>query len=294
MNNTLSDDDLLNLLSTEGDQLAREAVDEILRRGERLAPALIRIAEDRARWERPEPESMAPVHATLLLACLQPPGALEPLLRAVRTSFDLQEIFVSDYADLLLARCGPAALDALAAVARTRTVPFEMRLSVLEAIARIGLAHPASRSTARDHLLAAARNEGEDPELRNLAAHAFAEFATPDDRRLLRELLDEDLLAQDAADLAASGRFPAHYAQPLDLLEFYDPESIEDRQKLWDETEATTPEAQLPDDPSLEALSRLDSPGEPPPPIVNAAAKVGRNDPCPCGSGSKYKKCCGG
>jgi preprotein translocase subunit SecA len=23
------------------------------------------------------------------------------------------------------------------------------------------------------------------------------------------------------------------------------------------------------------------------------AANVGRNDPCPCGSGKKYKKCCG-
>ena len=21
--------------------------------------------------------------------------------------------------------------------------------------------------------------------------------------------------------------------------------------------------------------------------------KIGRNDPCPCGSGKKYKKCCG-
>jgi preprotein translocase subunit SecA len=26
---------------------------------------------------------------------------------------------------------------------------------------------------------------------------------------------------------------------------------------------------------------------------VRAAKKVGRNDPCPCGSGKKYKKCCG-
>ncbi|MBR7146159.1 MAG: SEC-C domain-containing protein, partial [Oscillospiraceae bacterium] len=24
-----------------------------------------------------------------------------------------------------------------------------------------------------------------------------------------------------------------------------------------------------------------------------AAQKVGRNDPCPCGSGKKYKQCCG-
>jgi uncharacterized protein len=27
-------------------------------------------------------------------------------------------------------------------------------------------------------------------------------------------------------------------------------------------------------------------------PYVRAAPKVGRNDPCPCGSGKKYKKCC--
>ena len=26
---------------------------------------------------------------------------------------------------------------------------------------------------------------------------------------------------------------------------------------------------------------------------VKKAPKVGRNDPCPCGSGKKYKKCCG-
>ncbi|MBS7262299.1 MAG: preprotein translocase subunit SecA [Eubacteriales bacterium] len=28
-------------------------------------------------------------------------------------------------------------------------------------------------------------------------------------------------------------------------------------------------------------------------PVKNAKAKVGRNDPCPCGSGKKYKYCCG-
>ncbi len=32
---------------------------------------------------------------------------------------------------------------------------------------------------------------------------------------------------------------------------------------------------------------------EPPKPIVNTQPKVGRNDPCPCGSGKKYKKCHG-
>ncbi|MFA6921036.1 MAG: SEC-C metal-binding domain-containing protein [Gallionella sp.] len=27
-------------------------------------------------------------------------------------------------------------------------------------------------------------------------------------------------------------------------------------------------------------------------PCVRPEAKVGRNDPCPCGSGKKYNKCC--
>ena len=33
--------------------------------------------------------------------------------------------------------------------------------------------------------------------------------------------------------------------------------------------------------------------GAPQPRRVSAAQKVGRNDPCPCGSGRKYKQCCG-
>jgi len=42
----------------------------------------------------------------------------------------------------------------------------------------------------------------------------------------------------------------------------------------------------------------LRSPDDPPLPDVpveplKAAQAVGRNDPCPCGSGKKYKKCCG-
>ena len=28
-------------------------------------------------------------------------------------------------------------------------------------------------------------------------------------------------------------------------------------------------------------------------PVVKEQNKIGRNDPCPCGSGKKYKKCCG-
>jgi hypothetical protein len=42
-------------------------------------------------------------------------------------------------------------------------------------------------------------------------------------------------------------------------------------------------------------LGALESESEPPvETFQRAAPKVGRNDPCPCGSGKKFKKCCGG
>ncbi|MEI9885828.1 MAG: SEC-C metal-binding domain-containing protein [Rhizomicrobium sp.] len=44
----------------------------------------------------------------------------------------------------------------------------------------------------------------------------------------------------------------------------------------------------------LGRLRRGDQPrtGESKRQVVNLTPKVGRNDPCPCGSGKKHKKCC--
>lgn len=45
----------------------------------------------------------------------------------------------------------------------------------------------------------------------------------------------------------------------------------------------------------LPAMQRIDFSSQPPPkpaPLVNRDSKAGRNDPCPCGSGKKYKHCC--
>jgi len=41
------------------------------------------------------------------------------------------------------------------------------------------------------------------------------------------------------------------------------------------------------------AISATGAPEAGPRPVRREAPKVGRNDPCPCGSGLKYKKCCG-
>jgi preprotein translocase subunit SecA len=42
-----------------------------------------------------------------------------------------------------------------------------------------------------------------------------------------------------------------------------------------------------------DALDELRAAASPSGPGNGSQRKVGRNDPCPCGSGKKYKKCCG-
>jgi preprotein translocase subunit SecA len=52
-------------------------------------------------------------------------------------------------------------------------------------------------------------------------------------------------------------------------------------------------ERSLPPRPPKQQLTFSGAPKEAAAPVKRVAAKVGRNDPCPCGSGKKYKKCHG-
>ncbi len=63
----------------------------------------------------------------------------------------------------------------------------------------------------------------------------------------------------------------------------------------WKETAAVHEEAPSPTDigqqqqSAIDRLARADGKMEP---IRNKGERVGRNDPCPCGSGKKFKNCC--
>lgn len=59
------------------------------------------------------------------------------------------------------------------------------------------------------------------------------------------------------------------------------------------ETEKELTETQKQWQAVMQSVDKMPDYDEPTPmPFVNEEEKVGRNDPCPCGSGKKYKKCC--
>ena len=79
----------------------------------------------------------------------------------------------------------------------------------------------------------------------------------------------EQGLEQDETGMV---EFIAHYKQQGHMLQHHEVGRFQKYHHVWHYTEGRTP--------SIETV-RHEQP------------KVGRNDPCSCGSGKKYKKCCG-
>jgi preprotein translocase subunit SecA len=91
-------------------------------------------------------------------------------------------------------------------------------------------------------------------------------------------------LRRAVADPDTAKRFEEEQLTPfgdiLDELSWWD-ERVEEMEKE-ERRKASARSAPQGSQPSLVAK-----------PVVNPLGKVGRNDPCPCGSGRKFKKCCG-
>src|SRR5579863_7765061 len=295
MTDSLSDDAILGLLKTEEDRLPGSVIEEAVRRGVRLESALTRWIDDPALWDAPPPDCWAPLHATFVLARMGA-GTSEAVLRGIRAANACRADELIDYAGDLLAVGGPPALERLRGLAGEPKETPELRGQALEALARIGLAHPGVRDEVGDFLRRTAEAAREPELVRMTAAAAYLEFARPEDRDLLRRWIKEDLLGEEPVRLALSGSLPPYFGRAPDWMEFYSPQAIEERYHPGEELEdpdsqeILDPDEIVKPDPALEVLSRLDEPALPGLPHVNLTRKIGRNDPCTCGSGLKYKK----
>ena len=70
-------------------------------------------------------------------------------------------------------------------------------------------------------------------------------------------------------------------------------EKKQQRRKLNDRARATrSPEEQDEEEAIIDA-AKAERDRDPDRYQLKSAGPAGRNDPCPCGSGKKYKKCCG-
>jgi hypothetical protein len=232
--------------------------------GERDIPDLIALATDRElHWaDGDDPRVWGPLHAWRALAQLRAADAVRPLVQLVASIPD--DDWIMQELPQVFARIGPAALPPLKKILANPSRTDGERETVSEAIGRIGQRYPEVRAECaaamRDRLADFAR-QSED-------LNAFLVCA-------LMDLGDADSIALIRRAYSAGA------------VEETLPGDIEDVElALGLRSARETSRAPF----GLIADSRA---GQRAPAPHRARRKVGRNEPCPCGSGKKYKRCCG-
>jgi hypothetical protein len=232
-------------------------------------PQLIALATDK----RPnglagdDPAVWGPLHAWRALGQLEAAEAIEPLLES-QAGPDCDDWAAEDLPEIF-ALIGPPAIPPL-----ERALQNPRRLHFAADSAMAGLRDIAQRyADCRDRCVAI------------LAGVLDADHdSTPEiNASAVSNLLDLHAVEAIAAIRAAFGR------NEVDLSVAGDIEDVEIEFGL--RNARTTPR---PPNPLLARLfERIPDLAPPPEPARQfVKQKVGRNDPCPCGSGKKYKKCC--
>ena len=290
----LSATQLWQLLVHNEDRVPRNVIDECARRGDEIVEHAAAVLDKPYYWgdDQSHGEWWRRLHAVMVLG-LVPGERAAALLAAFMRRIDeaqdenLQEWLSGHWASLF--RNKPqTALSHLIALAEDRSRSWYARVDAVQAL--LGYAKNAGGEGLDDALGLTARivfDETEDFDVRSLSGSSLLDFAKPEYRSGLEALADQqpkDLPIFDrdnVEDVYDRGNIPPPHPRFEDPWQFYAPDAIEERQRRWAEEDAAADE----DD----AEDLLDEPGVT---YVRPAPKIGRNDPCPCGSGKKYKRCC--
>jgi hypothetical protein len=278
-------DELLAELRVAGPDPKPELLEAIRTLGPEGVTALIAMVTDPAEYEPAEDDEAeltgwAPYIAIEILGEMHPLTALEPLLSLL--AWDDYDYLSSTLPDAL-ARFGRPAFEPVTAVLADRRRSVWMRIRALSTLERMVEQAPE----LRDEIVArlTAQLDTDEPDTQALdALHGFLVAGLVNLKAHESAPAIVRAFEEDRVDLMIIGG-----GEVLDALDV--PDDLADRLEALDTSPWLVPP--LPPPPA--------QPGWRGPwdrgiqqPYVRETPKVGRNDPCPCGSGKKYKKCHGG
>lgn len=292
--------ELLELLARDEDRVPRNVIDICARRGNAMVAALRDLLDRGSGWGSEDTSGhwWRLLHAVMILGLIPTEAAGLLLVQYMRRMSEedddnLQDWLVEHWPALFGNK--PASLiNDLRALRDDRDFDWYIRAGAMDVVVRMARREgPAALDDMLEQLAAAARDETENWDFRMFAANTLLDFPRPQYRGLLDTLakrqpkLGAFFREKDVAKAYAEARDSPEWQQRRqDPWSFYDPQAIAQRQERWakeDQEEREQEERWITAGESL-----LDVPE----PIIRATPKIGRNDPCPCGSGKKYKKCC--
>lgn len=284
-------DDLLAELRHAGQHPPPALLASISALGAEAIPALIALVTDPAAYQMSEDEDdvsyWAPYPAVQILGELHPPEALEPLLLLI--TWDDYD-YLAGIVPEALANFGRVALDPLSSILADQDQSVWTRGRVVSALGKMAGVYPELRDEIVTRLTAQLDTDEPDNEdldtVRGFLVGELVELQAEESiRSIIRAFeeteIDPYLIAW--SDVRDKLDIPSDIAPHLD--EFSPQRGRLFGSLAWPPT--PTPPGR-PDAPSVQVPGR-----EAPEPYRRQMPKVGRNDPCPCGSGKKYKKCHG-
>ncbi len=306
----LSDTELVDLLKRDGDRVPRNVIDECARRGELMECICERVlvtdwdsaSELDDEWDDPDAWWL-PLHAIMILGLMSSRSAGLLLIEALQRTAEDDALadWCAGYWPALFRNKPEDVLPRLHSASTDRNLDPYMRAHMVDVIVSLAARRGArALDDALGDIARIAADDDEDWDLRCLVGGTLLDFPRPQHRALLEELARMQpqqgaaFLPEDVEEVYAQMRDEPEWQRFDDPWRFYSADEIAARQQRWQEEAEQllreSVEGDLFDDSTdLEDFDEGDFDFVP---YVRDTPKVGRNEPCPCGSGKKYKKCC--
>ncbi|MFQ5488801.1 MAG: YecA family protein, partial [Gammaproteobacteria bacterium] len=284
--------ELMALLTTQEDRLSRNVVDECIRRGENIVPKLRALLENETYWseEVSAGQWWALLHAIMILGAIPGQATAEALLLGFQRIQNHQDEALWDwfagYWPALFRNKREYVRTQLEKIAADEKLDWYPRIQALDCLIEAAHARgPAHLEDCLDWIQALIRTSWSDHYFCGLAGNILLDFPRQRHREMLESLGDRlqqkisiapPFTRKDVDSALSRGKDQPEWERFANPWQFYDEQAIRDRQERW----------------AREAAEKQAAEEKARQPLVREAPKVGRNDPCPCGSGKKYKKCC--
>ncbi len=207
-----------------------------------------------------------------------------PLLSLLPRIHANNDDWVGEDMPRVLAAIGPAAIEPVTAYLADTTHDDWARVAAAITLGRVGKAYPATRAACVARLTAQLERFAEQSEHLN----AFLISPLLDLRAVEAAPVMERAFASGRVDETVAGDWEDIQIELGLKIKREHPRKPNELTKLGEQLRSALG-VKLTEDNQLVPLAREDAQTIERP----APTKVGRNDPCPCGSGKKFKKCCG-
>ena len=248
------------------------------------APELIRMATDEALNSAPSDNLFvwAPVHAWWALAQLRAEEAVVPLLGLLRRIDEANDDWVGEDLPRVLAAIGPAAIPPVTAYLANPAHGEWARVAAANTLGLAGQSHPETRAECVARLSAQLeRYDGQSDILNALLISSLMDLSAVEAAPVMEKAFAsgrvDESVAGDWEDVQIELGLKTQREQPRKPNEFT---------KMGEKLRSALG-VKLTADNQLVSLAPKEMAAK------RAATKTGRNDPCPCGSGKTFKKCCG-